>query len=241
MDAAGDVEAGELFARVDRGELRREALELLAAVGDASARRALSRLDLVLTPTSAARPLEDLPPAFPDGWLEWAGGFACFDRRVGVVTALAVAREARFVLDAEPPHVRAELLGLHTGPGGVILIDESLANRVLPPSALADRVLEAATRWLEEPTEARASALDGEWPSLLRARAKVALLAELAEVSWPAVWSLRWLVASVCGPTADMAASVGYAATYAHAALGDRASISRAARDALREELIGSG
>lgn len=240
-DAAGEdvIEASRaLLSRVGRGELRREALELLSAVGNPAARRALGQLELVLTPVSAPHPLDDPPPGLPEGWLEWASGFVVFPRRVAVATALAIALEARAMLENESPNTRTELVGLHTGPGGAILLDDALAMRVLPLRSAADRVLVAVARWLDEPIDANASAADDAWPALLRTRGKVELLSELAGVSWMALWTFRWLVGALCGPEHDVAASVGHAATYAHAALADRSRVSRAAHDALRIELM---
>ena len=50
-----DREARALVERFERGELRREALELLSLLGHADARRALGQLPLELTRTVTVR------------------------------------------------------------------------------------------------------------------------------------------------------------------------------------------
>ncbi len=112
------------------------------------------------------------------------------------------------------------------------------SNRLLPLANLAEDLLDAVARWLDEPEAANAEAVREVWPPVLRERAKAAQLAELVGVSWPALWTLRWLGRSASGPADEVSAAVGYVATHAEVALEDRGRVSEAARAALRASLL---
>lgn len=238
--AEATLEGAALARRVERGELSRDALELLAAVGHAPSRRALGRLDLVLTAARVPPRLDELPSGRGDGWLRWGARFDAFERSVAVETAHAFGRRVCPALGGPAP-APSRLVGLHTGPAGAIVLCEEHAARLFPLARTAARVLDAVARWLDEPTDPNRARVDAAWPALLRDRAKVAFLCELAGVRWEPVWVLRWVVATVCGPEAEVGAAVGTAAAWTHEALGDAAAVRRAARDVLHGSLIHDG
>jgi hypothetical protein len=235
------AQAAALVAKVERGELARDALELLAAVGHAPSRRALGRLELVLTSARPAVALDELPAGQDDAWLRWGARFEPFARPVAVAVAHAIARELPPLLEDGADAAPAQLAGLHTGPAGALVLGRTEAAEVFPLARTAGRVLDATARWLEGPSEAGAGRVDAAWPPLLRVRSKAAFLCELARQPWAPAWALRWLVATVCGPEAEVGAAVGYVATFAHEALGDRAPVRRAARGALVAAFLGRG
>lgn len=231
-------EARALVMRVERGELARDALELLSAVGDVASRRALGQLELVLTRDSTPLSLEELPASYPDAWLEWASHVEPLGRRVAVAAACAIARGVLPALETEESISRSQLVGLHTGPAGAILLTDELASHLFPLIDVAGRALDAVAGWLARPSASSAERVDDAWPALLCSRKAVELFAELESVPWPAVWTFRWLVATVLAPEREIAASLGYVATYAHVVHADRAVVARVACDALRAELI---
>lgn len=213
MNAGHD--AGALVERVERGELRREALELLSLVGHGEARLALGRLALELRMSAPVAWPEDDPPRQaaswegPARWLQQLGRPTAVQLAVGLVDTL----RAELLEVDEPP--RKSHVALHTGPTGILHVTESVAAEVFPLGAKVGRAADGARAWLADP-EAQATLA---WPSLLLTRKRVELCSELAGVDWRAVWACRWLVACVTGRETEVGAAAATVAAYAHAAL----------------------
>lgn len=226
-----------LIERVECGEIRREALEILSLLGDPSSRHALGQLPLVLSGSTAAGWPEgepELPHA--QSWRAFALWLEPFGRSLAVESALVTARALLETLtDHKEPPARSHV-GFHTGPAGVIDVSPEFAAELFPLMGLLERTVEKAEAWLEEPSSAHAAELESAWPRLLLRRKKAVFCAELIGVDWRVVWACRWLVASV-GDEAGAAAAC--AAAYAEEPLGGRFVVNARLREALRPRLLG--
>lgn len=233
----GDDEASVLGARVEAGTLHRAALELLEGVDDRAASRALRKLPLVLTSAAPEPTPEPGAPFHAEGWLRWAVQLETLGRVRAARVVLAACELASAVLASEEPSKRSELVGLHTGPWGVLDVTPEAAAELAPFERLSDRVREAVRRWIAEPSEARRAAVAATWPAAMSTRARVELLAELAEVDARALWALRWMVVLVT-EDGSIAQAAGSALAEAQSAIGERGPVVDVVRAVLRELLI---
>jgi len=211
------VEQALVEEAVERGELRRDALELLSLLDDPAARRALGAMPLELTeaPGQAWLPERDLPS---EAWRSMADWLDRLDAAPIRAAARAVVLQIAERLDPEdePPAVVHE--GLHTGPNGALVISAADAKAWFPLGALVRRA---------------AAASGFEWPGALRERSKARLCAELAGLDWRAVWAARWL-AELGEERGDdrVAGAAACVGAYAEGVLG-RAETRRVFREAL--------
>jgi hypothetical protein len=233
---SGDADA--LAARVEVGTLDRALLELLAGVDDAAAQRALRRLPLVLTsaPPDPVPEQDAAPHAEP--WLRWARQLEPYGRPLAARVALAGCELAAQRLDEEEPGRRSELVGLHTGPFGVLDITRAAAARLSPFHALAARVRAAVAAWIDAPSDAARESVVTAWPEELAMRLRVELVAELLDIDAHALWAHRWLVVLVAEPSASVSHATGCALAEAQSALGERAPVTRAVHGVLRHALL---
>ena len=233
--SAHDVEASALVSRVERGELAREALELLSLLGHAAARRALGKLPLELTPPPSIVWPETDPPRQASSWNEAAYFLQALGRPVAVRFAVAVVD----ALGSGPLALREPSpmshVGFHTGPHGILRVTEALATEVFPLGDVVRGTADAARAWLGDPTVGVAQ----RWPALLTARRPVQLVSDLAGVDWRAVWAVRWLVACATGSDREIGAAAASVASYAHAMLETASSIHASARETLTGPLLG--
>lgn len=233
--SAYDVEASALVARVERGELPREAIELLSLLGHVAARRALGRLPLELTPPPTIVWPENDPPRQASSWSESASFLQALGRPVAIRFAVAIVDALRAgPLDVHEPSP-ASYVGFHTGPHGILNVTEALATDVFPLGAVIGRTTEAARAWLADPTIDLAS----RWPALLTSRRRVQLVSDLAGVDWRAVWAVRWLVACATVSEPEVGAAAASVASYAHAVLETASVIHASARETLTGPLLG--
>lgn len=238
-ETAVDAEAAALEARVEAGTLARDVLELLAGLDHRPSQRALGRLPLVLTAAPPASAVEPGAPPHAATWARWALGLEPHGRAACVEVALAACELVRPALRRELEGAAWELSGLHTGPAGAVVITREHAASMLPLTALATRVLDAAPRWLHAPSAEAARAVADAWPALLDRPSRAELVGELTGVDAQALWALRSLVAAVNDPAPCAATAAALSA--AESVLGAHPPVAAAARAVLLARLVSPG